>query len=421
MKGLVKKVLVTVLSGAILITSMQLPVLLADSTTSSIVDIDEAKKIAFAQVVSDMKVNKEKSWQSVVNLNKITTLYDLDNNPSAYLFELTNEDSQPSGYIIVGADKGYAPIIEYSYSGKVFLNEALEKSKNPKKNRKNSKIYYLKGLNFLVENTYSDGVQNTYDVSTFDESNKNFKEVKKTDFKKISLNDFDKNAYKNDWENLLNIYSSNPPTSGTTPITQTSLANYEKGFTSSRQVNVYRYDSTGYSIVNDFKDPRTACAPTAAVNLFRYWYARDNETFKKLYDSNGWKTTYKTLFGYMGTSRSTGGTNPNNIGYSVYQYCKDKGCPMKDFTTDTSVSWKDVTSEIVDGGRPFIYSIFGHYFYGNHAVLGIGIQEFKYSDGSYSNYIRIVDGFTNTNNRYIHFTKGYSSGSKTPVMTKCVY
>lgn len=102
----------------------------------------EAKEVAkkFMHIVS---VNEKfKEWKEAKLSNPIVC-YGIDDNPTAYLFELKKSGSY-LGYIVISATKDNYPVLEFS-KGKSPLMRALELGIKPEK------VYYLGGIIYIFK------------------------------------------------------------------------------------------------------------------------------------------------------------------------------------------------------------------------------------------------------------------------------
>lgn len=86
------------------------------------IDRGDAKKIADFQVDETVKTG-ETEWKAGTKAGRVFSLYNQDKEIQAYAVEL-KRGSEDAGYVVVGAEKENAPIIEFRTSGK-FLDENL--------------------------------------------------------------------------------------------------------------------------------------------------------------------------------------------------------------------------------------------------------------------------------------------------------
>jgi hypothetical protein len=233
-----------------------------------------------------MQTTSNSSWKPGIQISKSTTLFDLDNNPSAYLFELKDSQGDENGYIVVSASKNEYPIIEYSYQGSSFFNvakaitgEDIEKKYPGKKVKPNdTKLYYLGDTIYLEEVLLDDNTKHAYNISTSAYNSVNIDDLKKNKPQKSA-----DTQYFQLWDSLSKIHikqqstgGSNPPDNNVDFITNPDL--YESGYYSSSSRNVTGYNIT-YNEMSDFHYGGV-CAPTAATNLCAILFQRGYTNLK---------------------------------------------------------------------------------------------------------------------------------------------
>src|SRR5690606_5392665 len=161
-------------------------------------------------------------------------------NPSAYLFELENEEGEPNGYVIVGANRFYVPIIEFAYQGMPSILNALAKARKDaveneelNKSKKEVKIYYIQGLDYCASIENDRGNKMTYEI-TKDENKNDKKELKKQFSSKIK-----EEKYRQMWDELAEDNSNTPSSTSNYPLRNTD--NYESRDASKSVKNVTAY------------------------------------------------------------------------------------------------------------------------------------------------------------------------------------
>lgn len=384
----------------------------ADKNTNGYASVEEARNAAIALILGNIETTDNSNWKSGVRISNSRALFDLNEETSAYLFELTNKNEKDSGYIIVSASKSENPIIEYSCEGNVFLDTAIKTTQETAEKKHSgkrvkgdkTKLYYLGGITYLAKHQLDDNSKEVYDISTIDCRNINIDEVKNT--KKTEIDENEKNQNITLWNDMGRDHlkgttgGSTPPDSGFTYITDPSK--YESGYSSSTSKNCTSYYQS-YYITSIFAGASN-CAPTAATNLCVYWYNRDKTKYAKLYDSSkGWKGTYDRFYTLMGT-KSTG-TSDANIANAYISYFKEKGVSAYvSALVDGTNSGKSIVSIINNYNAPVHLMLHGHYLYGDHSVIALGYNQYAYKGTlftSYSTYIRIADGWTNYPTRFV--------------------
>ena len=87
------------------------------------------------------------------------TMYDFRENPSAYKYNVYAENGDYEGYIILGAQDCYAPIIEYGFRNQDARAQIIEE-------KPEGKLYYTGGIGYLVERKDANGVSVYIDSET---------------------------------------------------------------------------------------------------------------------------------------------------------------------------------------------------------------------------------------------------------------
>ena len=107
----------------------------ASGSNDKVVSEDLAMAIAY-----DFLLSREENEDIIeklpndYNLILSKTIYETEGVPSAYKFDIEDEKDTYHGYIVIGAQEEYAPVIEYSFSDeKGFLDSA----------EANEEIYYV--------------------------------------------------------------------------------------------------------------------------------------------------------------------------------------------------------------------------------------------------------------------------------------
>lgn len=370
----------------------------ADTASSDIANIKNNASVFLDCIQRETSADTE--WKDDVHIDNIIQLYEYDDSISAYVFEYCNSLKQECGYIVAGANENYAPIIEYTTSGKFIQT--------------NEKIYYFgeEPADYYIKNKQG----NFYSIST--------------NLIKEPLRKCKKKEYNDEWINFSGIdlkaakfvansiaYSNSTPVkSGNNPITNPTKN--ETGWKSKSSLNVKKYD-LNYFTTSDFKNYTAHCAPTAGTNLLLYWYNRSSSKYGNLRYLNSWDKTFSQMYSLMKTDKN--GTYDSDIQNGIKKYLNKVDFGNSTVKLDNDVSWNDCVNEITGGsnGYPFILTVEGHYLYGNHAVLALGYMDFKYekkqtsTNSTHSRYLRIADGWNNSANRFIHFTVGHKSSQKT--------
>lgn len=350
----------------------------------------EAKEIAnlhldAAEDHMDGKRTKGNKWSDKTQISKTYPVYDTEEKLCAYAFEL-KDSGEDAGYIVVGANEEYSPVIEYATSGKFYDGEL----------KASEYLLYDGTIGYYKTSKESDVVVDIND------KNQKYRKVKQ----KIQ-----RKKHEEEWENiseqLTYVASSTPPNSGG-EITNPGA--YESGYVSVNRGGATNYDRVMYFSTSDFPNYDKHCSPTAATNLLLYWNER--KTLKVSLMKNSWPETFSTLFSYFKTTLERG-TSPSNVKPGLERYLDEIGV-----ATDVvshwdirSTNWTEMKYRL-DFGEPFIYLMTDHYLYTSHAVLALAYTEYVYSskqfvtDSKYSRYLCVADGWTKLANRYVNVSVG---------------
>lgn len=351
----------------------------------------EAKEIAnfhldVAEDHMDGKRTVENKWSDKTKISKTYPLYDTEEKLCAYAFEL-KDSGEDAGYVVVGANEEYSPVIEYATSGKFYDGELKD----------SEYLLYDGTLGYYKTSKESDV------VSDINSGKQKYRKVKQ----KIQ-----RKKHTEEWEDisdqLVYVASSTPPNSGEEI---TNPWNHESGYVSVNHGEARNYDRVMYFSTLDFPFANN-CAPTAATNLLLYWNER--KTLKVNLMKNSWDETHSTLYNYFKTSpEPEKGTIPSEIKPGLERYLDEIGVAtdVLSYWDIDSTNWAEMKYRL-DYGEPFIYMTTDHYLYGDHAVLALAYTEYVYAskqfvtDSKYSRYLCVADGWTKMANRYINVSVG---------------
>lgn len=368
-----------------------------------------AKRIA-KKHIEEVICNYEKDckkWNYKTKVGTVIPLYDADRELCAYVFEL-KQSQRDAGYIVVGCNDDYPPIIEYSMEGK-FIDDSRS----------------IKESEFLVY----DGRFNYYKA---DEKSKLAIDIRTNEKENLrSLGKEGNNKYTEEWNmveasldtnsnNQISTLSSELPHTKTDEDFITKPSDYESGYISFFHSEVPCYAYVNYLTMYDLLGYEHYCVPVAMTNLLMYWHERK---FYNLMYGTSWKDSFELLYKYTGYNATKDLSlaprafqkylNLFNIqNANIRYYDTVDFVDPKTGEYDSEKAWELMKEEIL-GDAPFLLSVEDHFRYGNHAVLVLGYQEFKYSnvqfytDCKYSRYLLIEDGWSNSPNRYIHSTVGW--------------
>lgn len=141
-KYMKEKIMAIILSMVMLLGGTTIA--FADMSNGKVASEDLAMAIAYDFLIAREK-NEDVIEKLPNNYNLILskTMYESQGVPSAYKFDIISEDDAYHGYIVIGAQEEYAPVIEYSFSEeKGFLDSA----------ETNEEIYYIGGYDYFAIN-----------------------------------------------------------------------------------------------------------------------------------------------------------------------------------------------------------------------------------------------------------------------------
>ncbi len=356
------------------------------------IELKDAEKIAWYHILNMINLdNNSGLWSYSMFIKDEQEIYGIDNSINAYCIKYTDNENNDCGYVLVGANDKYAPIIEYSTSGSFCFQDL--------------KTYCIgnEDINNNLQNI------SNYNTDKYNIENK-LLEVEQENFSdewKIYY-DFDKKSLSEQVETIddyfIEIMSSNPPTSGKDPINRPF--DFENGYKDYDVVDVYNYN-LNYFCTTDFPNYNSICSPTAGTNLMLYWYNRGS-SYNSLCYAGSWNESFKLMYKLMKTDND--GTEPNDETNGLIEYLNKAGrSPL--VTYYPYPTWNDMKTEIING-YPFIFGVYDHYLYDAHDLLALGYVSFTYSTIQestgivYSRYLRVADGWSNKPDRYIHVRVG---------------
>ena len=385
---IIKKTQALILVFALMCTFSTVSVYAGESVDT--LSLAQTVAVSFANTVNECEEDSPASW----DIWKATTLYDFYGNVSAYLFEIKN--SSGCGYVIIGDNDGRDPVIEYSFEDVSFIETASKKLLESG-GISNPRVFFIGNLDYYIgdadgSNLYHLGTDGVVAVDGSVDSLKN----STTEMNIISL----QNYYASTYQDLVGG-SSNPPTNSII----TSPFIYESGYSSGSSSQVTYYTAGGkYVTTSMFSGYSDHCGAVCGTNLMVYWANRDKTKYGSLMQDSSTKV-FKTLYAGMGSNTAYLTFNSSIKSYfSKYA----NGCSTN--YTWFGATWKEIYNGI-DENKPVVLLLQNHNVYGDHYVLGVGYEYFKYSNGKESQYIRIADGWSSSC-RYVHYSVGYQSGGK---------
>ena len=341
------------------------------------------------------------AWHWGMFLCRAVPMYDANDNVSSYYLACKNNNGDDIGYVVVGANTDYAPIIEYATGGQFQAVQLAEKlALNSKKSASAMDIYYDGSVSYFIRT----GAEKFASIQ-----NGSIEECSRSQLAAHAITV----SYAAEWvlwgPLIAQSKGSNPPTSGSDISNPDS---YETGYSKKTSVSVPSSTGFSFSIVGDFAGTNH-CAPLAATNLMKYYFYKDSRYSALRYNStNSWSPTITRLYTDMQTNVGGSGTTFDNARIGLQTYISDRGY-TRTVTQSTYVTISNMTAEI-DSGYPFIAHYYSHYLYGDHVMFALGYTTYTHGTSITSTYIKVADGF-NTSARYVHGAVGSSFRSMTKV------
>ena len=317
------------------------------------------------------------TFPSDFSLEKDLTMYDYNDVPSAYKFNVLDEEGNYSGYIIAGAQESYPAIIEFSCSTN---KSRMDTKRKVIQNEYNStKVYYTGEFDYVIAAEDNSGSEELFSM-------KSGKAIDST-----------KNSLVQNAASVLVRKTNDTYTKSREALLQSN------NFT----VNHYSVggEDLSYVTMDDFVKENN-CAQIAATNLMIWCFYEKN--LRKLKYPNkytsSWESTYKKL--YHSTEGSIYGTNCVDLRDGITSYAKNYGkytewtmglgrrstggYPPRDSPTFVDVMKK----AFINYSNPLIIEFLSREeYYGSHYVFALGFDEYLNEDNTSDNYFTLVDGW----------------------------
>ncbi|WP_312043065.1 hypothetical protein [Anaerotignum sp.] len=327
------------------------------------IDSELAMKVAYGFL------NARENSDSIVeglpddySLESSLILYGNDDRPSAYKFDIMDEDNSYSGYIVIGAQEIYAPVIEYSFSDSRGFLDTLES---------NEKGYYVGGINYYA--VEDDGSMK--DIITGDEIENTVTKLRSND--RVEGKDYSKM-----WDEIYENFGSDQVIS---PMYIEDPADLEYGYDKLRIRNLYDGALASYRTKDDFPGDAGDCGPVAAVNMMILGY----ESYDLDLKDGSWTSVYNRLFD-LSECDPDRGTYTHLLASGIEEYVTDCGYRNANIDWD----WIDSETELMSNVKNDVFQIIqtqSPSLYDDHYVFAFGYEEYKYTN--YSNvYFAIADG-----------------------------
>ncbi|PGO30042.1 hypothetical protein CN984_10975 [Bacillus cereus] len=308
------------------------------------IDISSAQKIA-NEYLKKIGENADTPW-SKGTLEQPKKLYDLDGNLTSYIFQVKVGEID-SGYMIVSAISEFPGVLESTREGKT-----------PYENIKEGDAIYVGPLLHYGK-----------------EKNGNIKDLK-------SKKTLSKNSIKSkgplDKHNIKNLaQKTKKQEEELQTIYPQAISNY-----TNKMINGVP-DYTWY----------LGCAPTSGANIVQYWAEHG---YSRLGPDSG--NMLINHLAYEMKTNSTGGTTVNNMRLGMLNFWKMKG--YNPSVTTYSGTFAKHKEEIL-AGRPSWLTTENHPVWTDHALTGVGVEEF-YNDYTLQWYRNVIvhDTWDNTPKDY---------------------
>ncbi len=333
-----------------------------------IIEEDFALKIAYNFLDSRNYNSYIEKLPSNYRLIKDLTLYESSNIPSAYKFNIVDEKDDYNGYIIIGAQESYAPIIEYGFSDtKNFLNNL----------NTYEKVYYVGGINYFIVDT-------RYNIAR----NVNDDKILKID--QLNL-DFDQNEYNSSfdysvmWNEVYDDINRNIENPG----------DVESGYNKLSIATLRGGSSADYKLMSEFGNGGI-CGPIAALNMM----ILGNDYYDLNLKYINWTNTYNKLFDLSNCDLNIG-TFTKDLKNGIDDYINNVCGYNSVYVASNSINSADELMQNINNSIFQIILLENHYYYNNHFVFVFGYEKYEYDN--YSNtYFAIADG-RNSGRRYIPY------------------
>ena len=377
-KYMKEKIMAIILSMVMLLGGTTIA--FADMSNGKVASEDLAMAIAY-----DFLIAREKNEDVIdklpndYNLILSKTIYETQGVPSAYKFDIIGEDDSYHGYIVIGAQEEYAPVIEYSISeNKGFLDSA----------EANEEIYYVGGYDYFAVNEDTGVVK---DLSTHEE------------VQSASINTYNNSIgasdYSDMWETIYNAYEKKAIESryikDPSPL--------EEGYQSLNIRNIPYAMKAPYVKTSDFNASKNACGPVAATNLMIMAKYSFEENVLEDFEKPTIQNAYNEL--YVATKCNPNiGTFPNDLASGIDSYLTSIDSKYENatgnyqFVEDVGLNGlkNNVKNQVCQ-----ILQLNSMSMYSNHYVFTFGYEEYVHTDKS-NVYFMIADG-QNEGVRYILF------------------
>ena len=371
-----EKIMAIVLSMVMLLGGTTIA--FANMSNDKIASEDLAMAIAY-----DFLISREKNEDVIeklpndYNLILSKTLYETQGVPSAYKFDIIDEDDVYYGYIVIGAQEEYAPVIEYSFSDeKGFLDSA----------ETDEEIYYIGGYDYFAVNEDTGIVK---DLNTHEE------------VQSASINTYNNSIsasdYSDMWETIYKAYEKQ----AVTPRYIKDPSPLEDGYKSLNIRSIVDSTWAPYKTMDDFVGKIGDCGPVAATNLM----IMADHSFGENVLNGTIQQVYNKLFDATECD-PVKGTYPHKLSSGINSYLTSIDKKYADATgkyqwvknIGVNGMMRNVRNQICQ-----IIQLDKGSLYGEHYVYAFGYEEYVHTNKT-NVYFMIADGW-NSGVRYIQYDK----------------
>lgn len=358
------------------------------NTSDIYIDETTAMKVAYGFLNARANDNSvEQQIPEGYSLVEDLTMYDATNKPSAYKFNIVDDSNKYNGYIVIGAQDEYAPVIEFSISEEEsFFDNAA----------KCDKVYYLGGLEYYGQDSNTKKAVNIQSNEVSDTSIKAVLENIPT-----TMTETDK--YNEQWEDIMLEIEDAEKNSISTYGQGDIILNpeiYEQGYNTLDIKTMSGAKDAPYVTVDDYPDYYNHCGPVAITNLMILGYESCNLDLK----NGSWDSVFEQICDLAGIRNGNGELVTSEVRDTAVAYAEECGY------TNTSASLKDPSvstmKKYVKNDVLTILQVVGNDIYDDHYVVPYGYEEYGYDD--YDNtYFAIADGWSQ-NTRYVLFDDSFT-------------
>lgn len=370
------------------------------------VDYELARKAAVVHVANAAKLSNSAWAAEKVQLLKGVELYDPEGAVTAYLFSVA-VNGGPAGYIVVGTEADEFPILEFSFQGAPFSDQAIRSARGQVLRPATSdRITYLGPVSFALSVGHSDGSSSMVDLR--DGTVLNRKPNRPGTTRPRPTHPEQARGY---WHQV----SKSEIGSDNDGVTDVWPGDWETGTMDHGEVaGVPAWDQWIYHTDSQGRGYWTGCSPTAAADIMEFWMNNG-------YPNMAVITNNQVVFDLrsaMGTTNSyssscncyPGSTFTSSISPGMQKYARGRGFSTATSSFYSSPSYANFVTE-VKNGRPALIGVDNHTYYKYHSLTSIGYVRFSYNGSSTGHeYLVAHDNHSDTANTvYLAYGRNYSA------------